>query len=176
MGYIPDMTRPVLADAFGHHCWATIRLLEACEPLTEDQLATVVDGTFGSMILTLRHVVAGDRGYLTLLSDALPDVDEESLDIAAMKNVMTENAPVWQDVVAAPDVERDVIRHRPDGSKSHAPLGIRLAQVIHHGTDHRSQVCTGLTNLGIVPPDLDVFDYGRLDGRVYLTDEPAPEA
>jgi uncharacterized damage-inducible protein DinB len=170
------MTRPALADPFGHHTWATIRLLEACEPLTAEQLSVPVDGTYGTILLTLRHIVGGDRSYLTLLSDALPDVDEESLDIAAMKKVMEENDPVWQQLVAAPDLERDVIRHRPDGSKSHAPLSIRLTQVVHHGTDHRSQICTGLTNLGLTPPDIDVWDYGRRDGRVYVTDEPAEAA
>jgi len=166
------MTRPALADAFGHHTWATIRLLEACEPLTEEQLSVPVDGTFGTILLTLRHVVAGDRSYLTLLGGTLPEVDEDTLDIAQMRKVMEENGPVWDQIVAAPDVERDVIRYRPDGSKSHAPLGIRLAQVVGHGTDHRSQICTGLTNLGLTPPDIDVFSYGRQDGRVYITDEP----
>ena len=38
-------------------------------------------------------------------------------------------------------------------------MGIRLAQAIHHGTDHRSQVCTALTTLGIEPPAIDVWDY-----------------
>jgi uncharacterized damage-inducible protein DinB len=49
----------------------------------------------------------------------------------------------------------------------HAPLGIRLAQALHHGTDHRSQVCTALTTLGIEPPAIDLWDYGALDGRVF---------
>ncbi len=45
------------------------------------------------------------------------------------------------------------------GSESHAPLGIRLAQVLDHGT-HRSQICTALTTLGVEPPDIDVWDFG----------------
>jgi uncharacterized damage-inducible protein DinB len=45
-------------------------------------------------------------------------------------------------------------------------MGIRLAQVLHHGTDHRSQVCTALTTLGIEPPAIDVWDYGDSVGRV----------
>ena len=64
------------------------------------------------------------------------------------------------------------IRRHDDGSESHAPLGIRLAQVIHHGTDHRSQVCTALTNLGIAPPDIDAWDFAFVDGR--LVEVPAP--
>lgn len=60
----------------------------------------------------------------------------------------------------------DVIEFEDSGYETHAPLGIRLAQALHHGTDHRSQVCTALTALGIEPPSIDVWDFGGLDGRV----------
>ncbi|HTC86402.1 MAG TPA: DinB family protein [Candidatus Acidoferrum sp.] len=69
-------------------------------------------------------------------------------------------------------LQRVVRRH--DGSETHAPLGIRLAQVVHHGTDHRSQICTALTNLGIAPPGIDAWDYAASDGR--LAELPAPVA
>jgi uncharacterized damage-inducible protein DinB len=45
-------------------------------------------------------------------------------------------------------------------------MSIRLAQVLHHGTDHRSQICTALTTLGVDPPDIDAWDFGLQDGRV----------
>jgi uncharacterized damage-inducible protein DinB len=38
--------------------------------------------------------------------------------------------------------------------------------VVHHGTDHRSQICTILTTLGIEPPPIDVWDYADQDGRL----------
>jgi uncharacterized damage-inducible protein DinB len=41
--------------------------------------------------------------------------------------------------------------------------------VLHHGTDHRSQVCTALTTLGVEPPAIDVWDYGVEAGRVVET-------
>jgi len=63
------MTRPILSDAFGHHHWATIRLIDACLPLTQDQLATVVPGTFGTILDTMRHIVGADAGYLFVLTD-----------------------------------------------------------------------------------------------------------
>ena len=76
----------------------------------------------------------------------------------------------WSEFLAA-DLDPDVIvvRHREDGSESHAPLGIRLAQVVHHGTDHRSQICTALTNLGIEPPAIDVWDFAWQQGRLTET-------
>jgi uncharacterized damage-inducible protein DinB len=45
-------------------------------------------------------------------------------------------------------------------------MSIRLAQALHHGTDHRSQICTALTTLGVEPPFIDVWDFGGVDGRV----------
>ena len=63
------------------------------------------------------------------------------------------------------------MRHREDGSETHAPLGIRLAQVVHHGTDHRSQICTVLTTLGIEPPPIDVWDFADHDGRAATVED-----
>ena len=44
---------------------------------------------------------------------------------------------------------------------------------IHHGTDHRSQVCTALTSLGIEPPAIDAWDYAEQGGRVSVVPTPA---
>jgi hypothetical protein len=41
-----------------------------------------------------------------------------------------------------------------DGSETHVATGVRIAQVLHHGTDHRSQIATALTTLGIEPPGI----------------------
>jgi len=35
-----------------------------------------------------------------------------------------------------------------------------LAGTLNHGCDHRSQICTALTTLGVQPPKIDVMDYG----------------
>ena len=80
---------------------------------------------------------------------------------------MASDGPEWSAVVAQ-DLRPDlvVIRHRDDGSESHAPLGIRIAQALHHGTDHRSQVCTALTSLGVEPPAIDAWDFAWKDGRL----------
>lgn len=167
--------RSLLADAFAHHVWATVRLIEACEPLSAEQLATTVPGTYGSILETMRHLVAADRGYLELLSDgALPFVEEAALDMSAMRAVMEADGPVWQSLLERdPDPERVVTRHREDGSQSRAPLGIRLAQVVHHGTDHRSQICTALTTLDIEPPEIDAWAFAWAEGR--LVEVPAPD-
>jgi hypothetical protein len=44
-------------------------------------------------------------------------------------------------------------------------VGVRLAQALHHGTYHPSQICTALASLGVEPPSIDVWDYALEVGR-----------
>ena len=81
------MTRPILADAFDHHVWATLRVLDACAPLSDEQLASAVPGTFGSILDTLRHTVGADCSYLDLLSGG--KVQPVTSSRAAVQNART---------------------------------------------------------------------------------------
>jgi uncharacterized damage-inducible protein DinB len=169
------MPTSVLADAFGHHVWSTIRVLDACAVLDEDQLGSVVPGTYGSIIDTLRHLVGADVFYLDILRGGEPEpFDEPASDIPVMRAAMAGHEAMWQALLAGDlDPTVDVVEVEISGYETHAPLGVRLAQALHHGTDHRSQVCTALTNLGIEPPSIDVWDFGALDGRVSTVESPA---
>jgi uncharacterized damage-inducible protein DinB len=162
------MSRSLLADAFEHHAWATLRLLDVCLALDDAQLATSVPGTYGSILETLRHLVGADNGYLYRCSgERTPLIDEEVMTVAQLRDAMQSDAASWRELIAQElDPDTDIVRRNDDGSEFHASLGIRLAQVLHHGTDHRSQVCTALTALGIEPPLIDVWDFGEAEGRV----------
>lgn len=168
-------TGAVLRDAFGHHVWATLAMLDACAGLSDDQLATTVPGTYGSILDTLRHTVGADAGYLHLLTAGrVPELDEASASIADMRDAMTRHEPAWIELLDRDlDPSELVTRHRDDGSTSHAPLGVRLTQATQHGTDHRSQIATALTTLGIEPPDIDVWAWAWSQDR--LSETPAPE-
>ena len=168
------MTRSILADAFDHHVWATLQLIDACLALSDEQLATTVPGTYGSILDTMRHLVGADAQYLWLLSDGqVSEIEEDAMSLPDLRPVMEANGPVW-DAVLARDLDPDVVvsRTRDDGTDSLAPMGIRLAQAIHHGTDHRSQVCTALTSLGIEPPAIDAWDYADQGGRLSVVPTP----
>jgi uncharacterized damage-inducible protein DinB len=163
--------KSLLDDAFAHHTWATLQLLDACEDLQDDQLRVGVPGVYGSIIETLRHAVGADCSYLQVTSGSHPDFDEETAELPALRAEMEAHRTAWSELLAR-DLDADawLVRHRPDGSETHAPLGIRLAQALHHGTDHRSQICTILTQHGIEPPAIDVWDFGTLHGRTRRTE------
>ncbi len=164
------MSGSVLADAFAHHTWATLRLIDACRALGPEQLATSAPGTYGSILETIRHVVGGDAGYLNLLTQgAVSPIDEEAMGLEELRAATVGHGQAWGSLVGRSfDPDAMVVRHRDDGSESHAPMGIRLAQALHHGTDHRSQICTALTTLGIQPPEIDVWAFAQQDGRIFV--------
>lgn len=166
------MTKTLLDDAFAHHMWATLRVMDVCAGLDAEQLGATAPGTYGSILDTLRHIVSADSSYLFAMTGGkVQPIDEERMDLAELRK-LTEGFVSEYSALLATDLDPDriVVRHRDDGSETHAPLGIRLAQVVHHGTDHRSQICTVLTTLDVEPPLIDVWDYADQDGR--LTEIP----
>lgn len=171
------MSRSLLADAFGHHVWATLKLFDSLADLTDEQLQTSVPGTYGSILATAQHLVGADCSYLNVIGGgARPRIEEESMDLAQLRAEMEINGPAWVEVLDTEiDPEEMLIRIRDDGSTLLAPKGIRLAQVLHHGTDHRSQICTALTQLGIEPPAIDVWDFG-FDGQRLVETPPTASA
>jgi uncharacterized damage-inducible protein DinB len=162
------MSDSVLEDAFSHHVWATLRLIDVCMPLSDEQLATAVPGTYGSIIDTMRHLVGADASYLFVTSaGASAPIDEEQMDLGQLRDAMQGDDAAWSQVLSQRSDPNEVLmRRRDDGSATKAPVSVRLAQALHHGTDHRSQICTALTTLGIEPPEIDVWDWGEQAGRV----------
>jgi uncharacterized damage-inducible protein DinB len=169
------MSRSVMEDAFSHHVWATLRLVDACLPLTQGQLETAVPGTYGSILETVRHLVGSDAWYLfAITGEDAHRIDEDHMDLSELRAAMEGHAAAWSSILI-PDLDPDagVVTHRDDGSETRTTMGIRLAQAVHHGTDHRSHICTVLTTLGVEPPSIDVWDFGELDGRVVEVPPPS---
>ena len=162
------MDGSALRDAFAHHVWATLRVIDACSDLGSDQLGTAAPGTYGSIIETMRHLVGADCSYLFVMTgERVPLADEDRMDLPELRGVMERNGTAWAQLLDGEiDPDAVLVRRRDDGSETHAPLSIRLAQVLHHGTDHRSQICTDLTTLGVEPPAIDVWDFADQDGRL----------
>ena len=169
------MNGALFEDGFAHHVWATTRLIDACLALNTKQLATTVPGTYGSIIETMRHLVEGDSDYLSIMTgDRTHLIDTEQMDLPELRVAMENDGVLWSGLLAHdldPNAMVKEIDDR-DGFERDATTGIRLAQALHHGTDHRSQICTALTTLGAEPPAIDVWDFGAQDGRV--VEVPAP--
>lgn len=158
---------PIFSDAFAHHVWATEQLIDVCAGLTSEQLATPAPGTYGPILETLQHLVQSDSWYLSQFADrpGLTDDDAARMGLDALRAAITANGAAWAEVLdREDDPDREIVAR--DGEwVVHTAVGVQLAQVVHHGTDHRSQVCTALTSLGHEPPEFDLWAYATATGR-----------
>jgi uncharacterized damage-inducible protein DinB len=157
----------MMDDAFKHHVWATLRLMDTCGALTSEQLDDTCPGTYGSILQTFRHLVGADAFYLSIMGVSdVPSVDEDTMDLPELRQVMKTMGSVWAAFLSR-DLEPDVVieEHEDNGYERRAPVSLRLAQALDHGTDHRSQVCTILTSLDVAVPIIDVWEYGIAVGR-----------
>lgn len=158
-----------MRDAFAHHIWATVRLIDACEGLEPGQVLKPVPGAYGSILATLRHIADSDSFELFVASgERISVVKTDAMDLSELRTLMQANEAGWTEILESdPDPSKIVREVDPDdGYTRDAPLGLRLAAAIHHGNDHRGQVCVALTALGVDPPAIDPMNYGLFVGTV----------
>jgi uncharacterized damage-inducible protein DinB len=167
------MSGSLLEDAFAHHVWATLRLIDACLSLTPEQLDAPVPGTYGSIMETMRHFVEGDSYYLSHLTGD-PQIDADHMDLRELRAAIEADERTWIKLLAENLDPGAVVKDVDQaGYERDASVGIRFAQALHHGSDHRSQICTALTTLGVEPPGIDVWDFGVQAGRVVEVPPPS---
>jgi uncharacterized damage-inducible protein DinB len=69
----------------------------------------------------------------------------------------------WERFLSEPfDSERIYIL---DQGAYEAHAGVLIAQVLHHGSAHREQICAILTGFGFQPPDVQPWAYADATGR-----------
>jgi uncharacterized damage-inducible protein DinB len=157
------MTAKILEKLFEHNNWANARIILACSALTDAQLdAPPQSATQGSIRSTLVHLVTGQRGYLRLLT--LP-VEErrEALAELAFGELQKVATTTGEALLALARDESGLLkkgRLQETGGWLVDPWVIMI-QVINHATEHREQIKSMLTALGLTPPSIDGWDYGE---------------
>src|SRR5205809_724402 len=72
----------------------------------------------------------------------------------------------WEDLGSKPfDPDRTIEGKDRSGRAFTVKAGLIVAQTLNHGNEHRAQIYTILTTIGVQPPDLDGWSYGEATGR-----------
>jgi uncharacterized damage-inducible protein DinB len=97
------------------------------------------------------------------------------MSLADARVIMERNGSGWAEFISRSLDPDAMVREvdKTDGYERWAPVGFRLAAGLDHGTDHRSQICTALTTLGMEPPGIDVWKFGLVTRRIV---EKMPDA
>ena len=150
-----------LLDAFRYNRWANLHLLDICSSLPEQQLQLTAPGTYGTIAATLQHLLAAEQRYVRRLLGSEPRLSESDQfpGVASLKQHAERSG---QDLIEAADKVDGAGSY--EGRREEEPVRIKnwvvITQAIHHGNDHRTQICTILGQNGISVDDIDVWAYG----------------
>jgi uncharacterized damage-inducible protein DinB len=157
------MTENILGKLFEHNNWANLQIIRACSVLSDEQLdAEPKSVTKGSIRLTLWHLVAAQQGYLSLLTGMEPRFNWQAPPAFAE---LQEAASITGDGLLAlardePGKPLKTQLQTKDGYS--VEPWVVMVQVINHATEHREQISSMLSSLGVTPPDLDGWTYGEV--------------
>jgi len=143
--------------------WANRLILRACADLTPEQLAADCVGTYGQLHVTLAHIAAAESGYVHRLSTEPRILDwrdpAPTPPVAVLVDAL-ERSGTRLIALAMEITDDQIARFRTlDGEDVEIPGWVLLAQSIDHAREHRSHAATILTQLGITPPDIDVWAF-----------------
>lgn len=154
------MTENFFEKLFEHNNWANLKIFQACYALSDEQLdAEPQSAVKGNIRATLSHLVASQRGYLALLT--LP-VEARPTTPLSFDELQESVRISGEELLALARGEQKPLASRlttKDGY--YTEPWVVMLQIINHATEHREQVKSMLTALGITPPSIDGWDYGE---------------
>jgi uncharacterized damage-inducible protein DinB len=150
-----------MIDPFRHNSWATVRLLDFCREIDPALLDATAPGTHGPIKETLAHIVGWEEALAGVVEGApqaaAPARFTSVDDLQERARWLLER---WErSLEPEPHPER-LVEADLGGARRLVRIGTVLAQVVHHGNHHRSQVCTILSTVDLEPPVLDAWAYG----------------
>jgi uncharacterized damage-inducible protein DinB len=149
----------LLVQALRYNRWANLQLLDVCSKLSDEQMGLSSPGTYGTIAATWQHLLAAEQRYLRRLVGFEPQISEKD-EFPGIVRLTEHAARSGDDLIGA------VGRFSPDGTSPDGGGGgvknwLVMTQAMHHGNDHRTQICTILGQNGISYGDLDVWAFGQ---------------
>jgi uncharacterized damage-inducible protein DinB len=167
----------VLIKWFGHNTWASLKLLDFCEGLSDEQLDSTMIGGFGSIRETLMHFVGSEVGYVNQVNDklpAIPLVRGQWQGFQILKDAVRWAGDELLQLAISARLDT-IVRLRPPRRVYEYPLASLMVQAVSHSTEHRTQIAAILTQLGMEPPDMSGWVYMEDMGELFDVGEGAEE-
>ena len=155
------MGAPVLPVIYAHSHWANLTLIEFCLALDPAKRRLLAPGSYGTVETTIRHVVEAEEGYTSALAgrERPPRAAAgDPVDLAGLLGRARATGAALRTMLDA-DADRTITSRSVP-----ATAGTILAQLVHHGNEHRGQVASILGGNGVEPPDLSVWRFASEGG------------
>jgi len=155
------MSENFLVKIFEHNNWANLCILEACAALSDEQLDTEPQSiTKGTIRRTLVHLVSSQHSYLRSLTLPLEQRQESvTIEYADLRESVRKSGEALLAFARGEQQPFQSPLQTRDGYMVDA--WVLMVQIINHATEHREQINSMLSALGITPPDMDGWSYGE---------------
>ncbi len=150
-----------LVELIRYNNWANAQILAACQKLAAEQLAAAAPGAYGTIHDTLEHIIRAEADYVGRLTGDRPQPSFQWEDQPALADL---SAFADQVAGALLDVAQRIpptyiVHEEEDGSTLDYQARALFIQTINHGIEHRTNITTILSGLGLPAPEVDGWGY-----------------
>jgi uncharacterized damage-inducible protein DinB len=150
-----------LVELIRYNNWANAQVLAACRALTDDQLDAAAPGAYGTIRDTLAHILRAEADYVGRMTGDSPQPPfkrGERADPADLAAFAGQVAGALLDAVRrVPPTQ--LVHEEEDGQFIDYHARHLFIQAINHGIEHRTNVTTILSGLGLPAPEVDGWGY-----------------
>lgn len=146
-----------------YHRWAYGRLYERVDELSDADYYADRGLFFGSIHRSLNHLLLVDRLWLDRLNSirtgAVNLAEELVADRAALRQAIFKQCEAlieFADNIDETKLDADLSYVSSTGEPLTLPMAPLIAHIVNHGTHHRGQISTALTQCGVEAPVMDI--------------------
>jgi uncharacterized damage-inducible protein DinB len=151
----------LITHRYEYNAWATNRLLEAADALSDEDLHEVRSG-YSSILHLFGHIAAAEINWLERWNtgrNTTPTTELQKMpDLGTVRASFTAAHLGLREFISALTVEQldaPLEFHDSSGTPFKRPLWQLMIHVANHGTYHRGEIAMSLTGLAHSPGDLD---------------------
>jgi uncharacterized damage-inducible protein DinB len=155
------MTDAPLIEFMRYNNWANQQVLAACQSLTEDQLAAAAPGAYGTIRDTLVHIIRAEARYAQRFTGEYLEPPFQWDDQPSLAALAAYNAQVGAALldIAGRYTPTHLVPIQWDGQSMRFEAMALFIQIINHGIEHRTNITTILSALGLPAPDVAGWEY-----------------
>jgi uncharacterized damage-inducible protein DinB len=149
-----------------YHEWAYCRLNDALRPIDDTAYRKDHGLFFGSIHGTLNHLLLVDKLWFGRFVDEIFPVESLGQELEAdrekLSDALAAQARRWQEFIGAseePNFGGALHYYNTKGKEYTLPYAPTILHVFNHGTHHRGQISTAITQLGHDAPEMDLPYY-----------------
>lgn len=153
----------MLTHVLRHNTWANLTLLDFCREVDPAILDMSARGTYGTVYGTLQHLVGAQQWYVQLITGELLGTRIRRTERRAVEDLIAVATATGERSLRIAETEDPDRRVEMNEGRA-STVGVIVAQLVHHGNEHRTQATTILGANGLEPPPISGWGYGRAAG------------